>query len=173
MTKNIIWDNWELDIDNPAWAEFLNDKYGDYSDDEKYKIMIDINNNYLDDERINLNIQLDNDIIVIADLGLWNGRKTGYKLIKSGNIKDCLYDNCDFVTWYCDRYNFRCDAIHHDGTNHYLYRVFRPWVTDEQKDNFLFNVYNGRLNERMIRRYTMSLRPYIANVYGWKGTKTA
>lgn len=29
-------------------------------------------------------------ILVIADLGLWNGRRMGYKEIPSGNIRDCL-----------------------------------------------------------------------------------
>ena len=41
--------------------------------------MYEINNRYLDDERVNLNIQLDQPILVIADLGLWNGRRPGYQ----------------------------------------------------------------------------------------------
>ena len=49
--------------------------------------MYEINNRYLDDERVNLNIQLDQPILVIADLGLWNGRRTGYQEISSGNIR--------------------------------------------------------------------------------------
>jgi len=29
------------------------------------------------------NIEIDNDIVVIADLGLWNGRIKGYKILNS------------------------------------------------------------------------------------------
>lgn len=172
MIKNIIWDNWDIELEQ--WEDFLTEEYPEVTDENKqWELVTDLNNAYLEDERTNLDIQLNNDIIVIADLGLWNGRRQGYRIIKSGNIKDCLYDNCDYITWYCDRYNFRANAIHHDGTNHYLYRVFRDEITEKQKENFLYNVYNGRLNQRMIRRYTKSIQPYIARVYGWKEAKTA
>ena len=50
--------------------------------------MYERNGEYLDDERMNLDIQLDKPILVIVDLGLWNGRYSGYKEIKSGNIKE-------------------------------------------------------------------------------------
>ena len=65
--------------------------------------MYEINNDYLGDERMNLNIQLDRPILVIGDLGLWNGRRSGYKEIESGNIRDCLYADTDYSTWYVDR----------------------------------------------------------------------
>ncbi|MGE4353904.1 MAG: hypothetical protein AB7D36_07465, partial [Oscillospiraceae bacterium] len=53
--------------------------------------MHEINGEYLSDERMNLNIQLPRSIIIIADLGLLNGRFSAYKMIGSGNIRDCLY----------------------------------------------------------------------------------
>lgn len=143
--NNIIWSNWDTEADDP-----------------------DRLTEYLEDERVNLNIKLDGMIVVIADLGLWNGRRTGYKLISSGNIKDCLYDDCDYITWYCDRYNFRAVATHHDGINRYLYRVFRDGLSGIQIGNFLRKVVRGEANERMIRRYTKSIRPEIAKVYGWE-----
>ena len=31
--------------------------------------------------------------------------------------------------------DLRADAVHHDGTNHYLYRVFKDGVTDTQIEN--------------------------------------
>ena len=122
----------------------------------------------LEDERANLNIKLNGMIVVIADLGLWDGRRMGYKLISSGNIKDCLHDNCEYITWYCDRYNFRAVACHHDGINRYLYRVFRDDVSGTQIGKFLRRVARGEANDRMIRRYTKSIRPEIVKVYGWK-----
>ena len=97
--------------------------------------MYEINSGYLDDERVNLNIQLPRPILVIGDLGLWNGRRSGYKEIYSGNIRDCLYSDTDFSTWYVDKLgDLRCDAVHHDGTNHYLYRTYKVGVRESQID---------------------------------------
>lgn len=170
--KYIIWSNWNLDIDDECWADYFSQMEDDleeeFSDDEKWEMMYELNNEYLDDERCNLNIKLDDDIIVIGDIGRWNGRVRGYKLIESGNIRDCLSDECDYCTWYCDRYNFRFDGIHHDGTNHYLYRQLRPELTWEQRDNFLWKLSNEHVSDRTIRRYTKSIRPEIAKVYGWR-----
>lgn len=141
--NKIIWSNWDPEDDHELLAE------------------------YLEDERANLNIKLNGMIVVIADLGLWYGRRKGYKLITSGNIKDCLSDDCDYITWYCDRYNFRAVAGHHDGINRYLYRELREGLTFIQRENFLYKLVNNEANERMIRRYTKSIRPEIAKVYGW------
>ena len=88
---------------------------------------------YLSDERVNLDVQLSQPIIVIGDIGRWNGRVMGYKDIPSGNIRDCLYADTDYTEWYVDKYgDLRADATHHDGTNHYLYRVFKDGVSETQ-----------------------------------------
>ena len=71
---------------------------------------------YLDDERVNLIIPLSQPILILADLGLWDGRHSGYKELNSGNIKDCLFSQYDYATWYVDKHgDFRCDVIHHDA----------------------------------------------------------
>ena len=117
--RHIIWSNHELDYED--WKDDLEKEYPDLSDDERYSLMYEINDGYLDDERVNLDIQLDTPILMIADLGRWNGRFPGYGEIKSGNIKDCLESQMDYLTWYVDHLgDLRCDAVHHDGTNHYL-----------------------------------------------------
>ena len=129
--KNIIWSDIDLNFDD--WKEDLKAEYPEMNDDQLYNLMYEINGGYLEDERINLDIQLSKPIIVIADLGLWNGRKSGYKMIDSGNIKDCLYSDCDSNEWYVDQKgDLRCTAIHHDGTNHYLYRVIKDKSTEIQ-----------------------------------------
>ena len=113
--RHIIWSNENLDLDD--WREDLQEQYPDCSEDELYRIMCETNADYLSDERVNLNIQLSQPILVIADLGLWNGRRMGYKEVLSGNIRDCLYSNNDFTTWYVDKHgDFRCDDVHHDET---------------------------------------------------------
>ena len=126
--RHIVWSDRDLNIDDwrEGYKEYLeaNELDLDPNDaDAIYQWMCETNSEYLEDERANLNIQLPQEILVIADLGLWNGRPMGYKEIPSGNIKDCLYSDTDYTEWYVDKYgDLRADAIHHDGTNHYLYR---------------------------------------------------
>ena len=74
---HVIWTNYHLNYDD--WADDLETEYPELPEDERYYKMLDLNDSYLDDERANLNIQLSQPILVIADLGLWNGRRTGYK----------------------------------------------------------------------------------------------
>lgn len=174
--KHMIWSNMNLDLKD--WEDGLREhyeinnlNYDDYSEYDHYDTMIEINNEYLYDERMNLNIQLNMDIIVIADLGLWNGRRRGYKYIRSGNIKDCLYDgNCDYCEWYVDeKGEMRFTGCHHDGTNHYIYRVLREDVTYDQMEKLHNALYNGDKNaEKYIKNYTDRLGDYIGDVYGWK-----
>ena len=82
----IIWSNINLDFED--WKDDLSEQYPDLSEEELMQIMYERNNDCLLDERINLNIQLSQPIIVIGDIGRWNGRVMGYKDISSGNIKD-------------------------------------------------------------------------------------
>ena len=174
-TRNIIWSNVygeaDLDPNSPNWKEFLDEEYPDTSQEQREQIVAEENDSYLEDERGNLDIQLSNDIIIIADLGLWNGRHTGYKLIKSGNIKDCLFftQNIEQAVWYVDGYhNLRCDAYHHDGINHYLYRMLKENISDNQKDTFLNKIYDGVVTMTDITRYTVSVGKEIEKVYGWE-----
>lgn len=174
--RRIIWSNMNLEIDDwrESYVETMeaNDmEYDAEDDDEVYAYMVDMNDEYLEDERKNLDIQLNQPIIAIGDLGLWYGRRCGYKMINSGNIKDCLYDDSDYVEWYVDRYgNLRADATHHDGTNHYLYRVFKDGVTDEQIRSFQNKCYYGTVTQADITRLTKRLGDEIGHVYGWGST---
>ena len=165
--EHIIWSN--TDINVADYADFLQEEYPEVTDPYKqYELCCEMNANYLYDERANLDKVLPHPIICIADLGRWNGRCMGYKMIESGNIADCLYDsNCDYCTWYVDRYNDLCfSGAHHDGTNHYLYRELRD-LSDKQMENFLEKLHTGRLTRRDITRYTTSIGSHIQRVYGW------
>ncbi len=165
--KHIIWSDYDLDLED--WRTDLQEEYPDSSDDELYQIMCERNNDYLYDERVNLNIQLSQPILVIADLGRWNGRFSGYREIESGNIKDCLYSEMDYNTWFVDKYgDLRCDAVHHDGTNHYLYRVYKSGVSEAQIDRLKDKIYNGTATRQDITRVTKRIGDDIAKVYGWK-----
>lgn len=165
MKKHIVWSS---NINIEDWKDFLMEEYPTITDEnEQYNLCIDMNNDYLDDERKNLDIQLNNDIICIANIGRWNGRKIGYKIIESGNISDCLYDDCDFCEWYVDKYKNLCfSGDHHDGHNSYVYRKFKD-ISNEQKENFLCKLYEGKATQKNITRYTRRIGDKICTVYGW------
>lgn len=165
MSKHIIWSS-EIDYDD--WLEDLESDYPNITEEEKYELVDEINSSYLDDERVNLNVEVGNEIIVLADLGLWDGHHSGYKIIKSGNIADCLYSDCDYNTWYVEDGEMKCEAIHHDGTNHYTYRTWKAKTSEKQKKDFLNNVYNGTATSDDVSRYTKSIGKAVCKVYGWK-----
>lgn len=103
IDRHVIWSNVHLDLDD--WRGFLTESYPELSNDENklYEKMYELNAEYLDDERRNLNIQFSQPILVIGDIGRWNGRVQGYKMVNSGNIRDCLYFDTDMTEWYVDK----------------------------------------------------------------------
>ncbi len=173
--QHLIWTNDDLDYERD-WKDEMEEYYPDLDDDEREELMYELNNDYLDDERANMNVCLGMPIIVIGDLGLWYGRRQGYKEIPSGNISDCLYAGRDdvYVTWYIDELgDLRCRASHHDGTNFYTYRVFKHGTTDDQMENLKCKLYEGRATRKDITRYTERLGDAIAKVYGFSIRKKA
>jgi len=164
--RHIIWSNYDLDYED--WRDDLEAEYPELTEDQRIALMYEINGDYLDDERTNLNIQLSQPILVIGDLGLWYGRRSGYKEIESGNIRDCLYADTDYSTWYVDKLgDLRCDAIHHDGTDHYLYRAYKDGVRESQIDLLKDKLYRGIATRADVTRITRRLGDDIARVYGF------
>ena len=169
MKKRIIWSNMNINPDD--WK----DGYKEIAEENGWNEDTDNENNlqnyiyeelerYIDDERMNLDIPTDGRILVIADLGLWNGRKQGYQIL-NGNVKNILYDNSDYIEWYSDGYNIKATAVHHDGTNFYEFRVIRE---DRNIQNLLDAIYNGEeITRQKLNYYTKSLEPYVRRVYGW------
>ena len=163
---HLIWSDYALDYED--WRADLEAEYPDLTDEERRIMMYERNADYLADERCNLNIRLGQPILVIGDLGLWYGRRSGYKEIPSGNIRDCLYSDCDYNTWFVDRQgDLRCDAYHHDGTNHYLYRVWKEGTSEVQMDRLKAKLYHGTATRADITRVTSRLGDEIGRVYGW------
>lgn len=168
-----IWQNYDLNLED--WKEGLlenrelNELPTDVDDDTLREEMYELNNNYLDDERMNLNIKTEGRIVCIADVGLWNGRRLGYKLY-GNNIRECLefFGSCDYADFYVDRYDFRCKQTHHDASTYAVFRELKPNLSSNQVDNFLWKIYNGKATQKDITRYTNSLKERIKKVYGWK-----
>lgn len=164
--NHIIWSNNNLDYED--WREDLEFEYPELSEDERLRMMYELNDEYLNDERMNLNIQLSQPILCIADLGLWDGRRSAYREIESGNIRDCLHFYHDYATFFVDqRGDLRCDDIHHDGTNHYLYRVFRDGVSETRRNRLEEKIVNGTVTKKDLEYCTRKLGPDICMVYGW------
>lgn len=169
IERHVIWSNVHLDLDD--WRGFLTESYPELSgnEDRLYEKMHEVNLEYLNDERQNLNIPLSRPILVIGDLGFWNGRVRGCKVVESGNIRDCLYSKMDMAEWYVDKNgDLRADAIHHDGTNRYLYRVFKRGVSDVQMARLQERICCGKATRADITRLTQRLGDSIAAVYGFR-----
>lgn len=171
--KYVLWSNCDLNPDDwrEEYAEFLevNEIQGDpKNENELYDWIVETNYSYLEDERLNLDNSLPFPIIIIADMGRWNGRVSAYKMVDSGNIADCLYSEGDMVKWYVDDLgDLRATVYHHDGTNFYLYRRIKDNVSSVQLENFQQKLLDGDLTRKDITRITQRLGDEIAKVYGW------
>ena len=86
---------------------------------------------------------LEGNILLIADLGLWNGRKSGYRIIDNnvGNILSSLSEG--EIEYFADTQTKQVKAVqhHHDGTNYITFREIKPGV----------NIDN--LTEKDLQRY--------------------
>ena len=118
-----------------------------------------------DDETMNLNKKLDGRILAIANMGLWNGRRAGYKIL-GNNLNEVLTSSigCDEKEVYCDSYNVYAHGYHHDGYNTVEFREIRE---DRNIENLLDKIYNNEpITRKEINYYTRSLRPHIKQIYG-------
>lgn len=167
MTRNILFDS-TVRFDN-FWLADLAEGYEDnITEDELFRIADEA----LADDFEELcaefsNVMTDCPIMIIADLGLWDGRKSGYKMVNSRCIADCFKLADDELTIYTDRYNLLATGSHHDGVNHYLFREIKPNISETAFENFLDKLYNGKATSADITRYTRSVRPLIAKKYGF------
>ena len=155
----IVWTN---DLDYEDYREGLEERYPYLSEDKRKDLMYHFNEWDLEDIRNVTDKELDNDIVVFGDLGLWWGRTPGYKEIGK-NLSECLYSDDDILTWFVDdKKNLRCDASHHDGMNHYLYRVWKDDTSEVQKRNLLQKQLAGKVTRKDITRLTRSVGEYFA-----------
>lgn len=174
---NIIWNSY-CDPREECWHNtrsfYLEECNPDASAEEVDQYIYDLNNQFLDDEQANLgDIRYEDDIVLIANLGLWNGRRCGFKEMNTRYVSECLrsgyVNSISDIEYYVDKLgDFRADESHHDGTNHYLFRVWKPGLSEVQKENFLNKVYCGQVTRKDITRYTNRIGEDIAQVYGWK-----
>ena len=163
--KQIIWST-ELYLDDEARAEFEQSQrevleWDEYEvSDHEWMAVVD---GLLSDQRLNLNEPVNGIIIAFADLGLWQGRRQGYKIL-GHRVKD-IFSVCeDENEWYGDGSDIRGSLTHHDGTHHVLYRIAKD---RDHADELAEQIYNGIIGEEEFISATKSLFPYVAGIYGW------
>ena len=172
--KRIIWEsNPEftqemLDALRADLVEMEVENAANMTDDEVESYYLEyMNPDYLADERVNLNRELPGQVLVIADLGLWNGRRQGYRIL-GDNLNSVLISHVNGqseLSVYGDGYNIRAEEAHHDGTNKYLFRALIPGKNPQP---LLDAIYCGKtITKALLNRYTRSVYPYAAAVYGW------
>ena len=161
-TKNTIWQNYSLDYED--WRVDLEAYYPDEDgcdDTWREQYMWHLNECYLEDEIANLDIKTDDgDIIILADIGLWNGRRSGYRILNR-YVSSCLQfeKDCEYAEWYMEDDDLKSRQSHHDGT-HYL--TYRELLVDNDEFEELY--YSGKFNPDV---HTRKLGKYINKVYGW------
>jgi hypothetical protein len=133
----------------------------DPTDDEIYNEIDECNRIAFKDDRFEFatrNKHIEGTVIAVANVGLWNGRKDGIKVLQG------FEDVMDFMTRYdefkiyIDRYNIKGIGHHHDGTDYLTFREVHPrYFRDDIEDIFLS--YDGDV-DRFVKNCTRSLRKY-------------
>ena len=167
MKKRIIWSNINIGFEQwkKDYIEYQSEnnwlfQFEDVSDDDVWGWIYRCLECNLDDERMNLDIETEGRIIAIADVGLWNGRRQGYKILGT-NVNEIFRISEDYNEYYSDGHNIKATCVHHDGTNYIEYRVIR-----EGRD--IDNLFDGKeITRKRLNYYTKSLLPYVKKVYGW------
>ena len=162
-----MYSNKELEELEQYERENLKDNgFEDYETVDVTDSIYDSINMWFDDEQSNLFRTLDGRILAIADMGLWYGRRTGYKIL-GNNLNEVLTCGigCDEKEIYCDGFNVLATGYHHDGRNYVEFREIRE---DRNIDNLLNKLYNNEeVTRREINYYTRSLKPYVKEIYGF------
>lgn len=180
---NIIWQDTTFVCESSlkSWKEeareFLLESNDFVTDVEVTELVEDENYSCLEDARTDFrNISLPEQILCTGNLGLWHGRVPGYAEIAA--LDDCLVPrvNSSFCRWFVDDFgNFRAEESHHDGTNFYLYRMWKPGISKAKKEALLNKIYNGQAERADVLKCTVRLGDFIGHLYGWtfKGRKPA
>ena len=154
---------WTSDVYDEDYFAELRENYPDLSEDEIWSIAIDGNNETLDEIRANLSdVIFPNQIIIIGNIGRWNGPVNGYKIL-DGKLSDCfqsfVHGDSELTFTFKDK-DLHATEIHHDGRNYYRFRAFRDNMTEQQKQNFIHRVCSGVVTEHDIAYYTKTVMPY-------------
>ena len=152
----VILDFWEA---YQADAEYLKQEDPDMDDETADQIACDDISDYLTET---LTSEIDrhapHGIVIFADLGLWNGRRRGIKIVDSFRDVLTLCDDLMYVTIETTAQGLTVHAPHHDGTNIYTLRA----LTEAGANRY--SVYDDELEQSLIHGSPRTLRRYTKNI---------
>lgn len=165
-TEHIIYDSRFDYAEFEAWMEDNSELVEEFehNEDALMDVYMDYLRDWAGDEEANLNKQIEGVIVGFADLGFWDGRTTGAKRCGT-NVNSILsLGGCSDGKFYCDRYNVKSALYHHDGTHYVTYRIAKD---EDAVERIMERAGAGALTLDYFNRNTKTLRPYVAEVYGW------
>ena len=147
--------DWEIPEDGPSddelWEEWYDQKERDWDDIEGEVKYHDERGSYL----------------IIASLGLWNGRFDGGKIIDGylNKVIRACFEDYNKVYWQ-DK-NLKVEATHHDGTNYFIIKK----LTDrgiEFYNNHCYDYDDRTMHQKLFKdaHYSHSV-DFFARIYGW------
>lgn len=166
MKKNIIFNSDAYELFSKE-KDYMEEEGIDIDDNEVWERCYDSINIWFDDEKLNLNIETNGNIIAIANLVLWSGRTTGYKMLNNNISSIVDYFSNDDIIIFTDQYNVRATGFNHDGQNYIIFREIKSELSEKQIENFLDKIYNNTVTSKDISKYTRSILKKVNNVYGW------
>ena len=171
MKKNMIcsydtssWDEEEMKMDFEEIFEITP------SEENLQQYIYDTNQDYLWDEKSNVEYyEKENgqkQYIVLADLGLWNGRFDGGKIITGlwNAISKCFEDYNEI---YEEGGRLKVTAHHHDGTNYFQIKE----LTERGKgyaERHEWDMSDRELHQKLFNdsHYSRNVRAF-KEIYGW------
>ena len=154
-----IWSN--ADLDYEEWKDWMEEEYPALSEDERVAMMYEENGHYLEDER--LTIWTSSFLSPFWLLPIWGfGMADAWDIRKSQAAISVTAFTLITTTppgMWTRSGDLRCDDTHHDGTNHYLYRVYKDNVSQAQKD---------RLKEKNLQRHSHQSRHCPHHPQAWR-----
>lgn len=171
MKKNMIWSYDTSNWDEEEMKNMYEECYGESPDENALdKYIQDINGWYLDDVRGEIEFyEKENgqkQYIVLANLGLWNGRFDGGKIINGlwEAISQCFED---FNEIYEEGGKLKVVAHHHDGTNYFEIKELTE-RGEEYSERHKWDMSDRELHQKLFNdsHYSRNVKVFKEN-YGW------
>lgn len=159
---NVLYDSHEI-YDDRFFLEYkkeLEESNGEeYSDDTVYELFNEnLNWAFTDLVESMMNCRT-GQILAIADLGFWNGRKNGFLVCNRMEDVFSALSDYDRVQLYVEGGDLKASLGHHDGTHYLTFREIREGVNIE---NLTDKIYaNEKYSRAYLNSYTKTLVPTL------------
>lgn len=171
MKKNMIWSYDTYGWDEEEMKAMYKECYEETPSEETLQQYIyDTNQDCLDDEKSNVkfyeNIHGQKQYIILADCGLWYGRRDGGKIITGlwNAISQCFEDYNEI---YEEGGRLKVTAHHHDGTNYFQIKELTK-RGEEFAERHKWDMSDRELHKKLFNdsHYSRNVRAF-KEIYGW------